>query len=425
MRKTYSTMLSGFLLLTIPAFFLGYSLNQSARANPNDKIYDQLKIFTWVLSYIEDNYVETVDSQTLIHGALKGMVKSLDPHCSFYTPEEFLKFKDDTRGEFVGIGVELEASERGPRVVSPISGSPAEKAGLKPNDIIVEVNGKDVSKLTVHEVAKLLRGKADTKVDVGVLQGDSKEPNRFQLTRELIHMVAVTGKILEPGYAYVKIRSFQEDISDDFFNIFKALKTQNESPVIGLIVDLRNNPGGLLAEAIKLSDMFIDEGVLVTTEGRNDKMLDEYVARGRKTKIHCPVVVLVNGGTASASEIFAGALQDHKRAVVVGTTTFGKGSVQTILDLDDGSGLKLTIARYYTPNHRSIQNQGIIPNIRVDNILGPTPVKEPRERDLKGRLEGTSKPETKDLAPDHLLNDVQLRIGLDVLQSFNLLTRSE
>jgi carboxyl-terminal processing protease len=371
-----------------------------ALAGPSRQSHDfqKLDVFAHVLSYIENNYVETLDEKKLVYGAIKGMVRTLDPHSAFMTPTEFADMRADTDGEFGGVGLEIDDGKEGLLVIEPIPGSPAARAGLVAGDRIVSIDGADTRGHSEGESAGKLRGRPGSSVRVGVLRKGWDKPQSFLLVREIIHVQAVDWGVLEAGVGYVRIKQFQERTEKEVLAALTELRSQAGGALDGLVVDLRGNPGGLLEQAVKVADLFLEEGVIVTTVGRGGRKLEEESARAPGTFTGFPMVVLVNGGSASASEIVAGALQDHGRAVVVGTQTFGKGSVQSVIQLADGSGLKLTVARYLTPTGRSIQEKGVTPDIRVEQ-LDPDTLRKARiaesgqrERDLEGHLPNPASP---------------------------------
>jgi len=408
-------------VVILAAFLGGYLAQSAARARGRSLTYDKLGIFTRVLTYVENNYVEKVDTKKLIYGAIKGMMSTLDPHSVFMTPAEYDQMKVDTGGEFGGVGLEVTRSDGRLVVVSPIDGTPAAKAGLQAGDIIVSIDGKAAARLDLDQAVRLMRGPPGSKLVLSILRTGFAEPRDMTLVRAHIEVNPVTGKLVD-GYAVVKIKSFQDRTDHYLRHVLRDLKKKDHGHIPGLVLDLRNNPGGLLDQAVSVADTFLSHGVIVTTRGRAARTEVQRAHRAG-TQPGYPIVVLVNGGTASASEIVAGALQDHARAVIMGTRTFGKGSVQTVIDLDDGSGLKLTIARYYTPSGRSIQELGITPDVVVDEMK-LTKVNEDftREKDLKGHLKhqgpmphgGDAETETAGG------KDLQLKMALDSLRSWQI-----
>ncbi len=384
----------------------------------SDDTYKKLDIFAQVLQYIQNSYVDRVDSQKILYGAIRGMLKTLDPHSSFMTPEEFRSMQEDTSGNFGGVGIELEMREGMLLVVSPIDDTPAKRAGIQAGDQIVKIDGAPVRKMDVMEATKRIKGVPGTKVVLTIDRDSFENPKDFVLIRQRIRINPIQSDLPLPGYGYLRIRVFTERTEQYMMQALKKLKKDNKAPLKGLVLDLRNNPGGLLNQAIRVADRFIEKGLIVETRGRS-KRLDDSSAHRRGTEPRYPMVCLVNGGSASASEIVAGALQDHKRALIMGVRTFGKGSVQTVVGLKDGSGLKLTIARYYTPNHRSIQEQGIIPDVVVprSSPVGDTEIHITRESDLDGHLhrEGHTDETRKKLDK---IADFQLRTALYYLRAW-------
>jgi len=378
--------------------------------------YKKLNIFAKVLTYVENNYVEYVDESRLVYGAVKGMMDTLDPHSTFMPPDQYRQMKVETQGEFGGVGIEVEIRNNWITVVSPLEGTPAERAGLKPGDIIESIDGKSTRGMRLHEAVRAMRGPRGTRVVVKVRRHGIKEKLRFEIVRDIIKIVSVATKMLEPRVGYVRLKRFQERTDRQ---LQLALRQMTKKvPLRGLILDLRNNPGGLLDQAVRVADLFLDSGLIVRTTGKRGRMTEEENAHSKGTFKGFPMICLVNEGSASAAEIVAGALQDHKRAVVLGTRTFGKGSVQTIIDLEDGSGLKLTIARYYTPSGRSIQEMGIDPDIVVQDKAPPAQRrkrKAKREEDLERHLkrEKQKAQQRKRLK----LKDFQLQTALDYLHA--------
>jgi len=398
------------------------------------EVYKNIEIFTEVLREIEKNYVEPEDPQELIYGAIKGMIQSLDPHSAFMTKEEHKELMMETRGSFTGIGIEITIRDSILTVVSPIEGTPAYTAGVKAGDKIVKIEEKSTKDMTMMEAVKMIRGQKGTKVNLTIIRNETQKPLEFSIARDVIPLRSVRHYLLAPDVGYARISNFQSKTNEDLSSALEALEKNRK--LRGLILDLRNNPGGLLTQAIKVSDIFLDEGVIVSTKGRNTLQDIEATAHKNKKSISYPIIILVNSGSASAAEIVAGALQDNKRALILGTRTFGKGSVQTILPLSDGSGLRLTTARYYTPLGKSIQSSGITPDIELSFIPpGQKEDKEKprflREEDLEGHMpveNGDDKQATekgkgteKDQRVRELLeNDNQVRHALQLLQTWTI-----
>jgi carboxyl-terminal processing protease len=346
-----------------------------------EETYKGLKLFSDVIELVEKTYVDPVDTRELIDKAIKGMVHSLDPHSSLLPPDAFKELQIDTQGEFTGIGISITLRNGFVTVISPIEGTPAYKAGIKAGDKIIKVDGEPASDL--REVVKRIRGPKGTEVVVTILRSEGGKPVDLKLVRDIIPMESVKSIVLRPGYGYVWITNFRDNTTEDLISALDKLESE-DVPLKGLILDLRDNPGGLLQQSISISDLFIEKGKILSIKGRLKKNTNVYKAKSRGTRRNYPIVVLINGGSASASEIVAGALKDHKRALIMGTTSFGKGSVQTVETLRDGYGLKLTIARYYTPNGHSIQAKGIEPDIIVKQ-------RQLEKEEMEGLDEGLAK----------------------------------
>jgi carboxyl-terminal processing protease len=356
----------------------------------SEDAYKELKVFSDVIELIEREYVDEVDTKELIQKAIQGMVQSLDPHSSLLPLEAYQDLQIDTKGKFTGIGIHITMQDGFVTVISPIEDTPAYKAGIKARDRIIKVDGKSAKDL--REAVTMMRGPKGTKVVVTILREGVKKPLEFELVRDVIPIQSVKSIKLEPGYGYIRLSNFTGTTTNEMEEALDKLENSG-APLKGLILDLRNNGGGLLNQSIKVSDLFIDEGKILSIKGRNKKNTKVFKASVSGMPRNYPLVVLINGGSASASEIVAGALQDHKRALILGTTSFGKGSVQTVETLRDGAGLKLTIARYYTPNDRSIQAKGIEPDIYLKlRRLDPTEIAKKdegllKEKDLENHLE--------------------------------------
>lgn len=403
-----------------------------------EETYEKLKVFTEVLSIVQSNYVDEVNSKDLLYGAVRGMLETLDPHSSFLTPENFREMQVETQGSFGGLGIEITVKDRQLTVVAPIEGTPADRAGLQAGDRIVEIDGKPTKDLTLQEAVRRLRGPKGSKVTIGVMRDGWTEPKPFEIVREVIQVRSVRSKDLGEGIGYLRVNSFQERTGKD---LEKTVEQLTKDGAKAFILDLRNNPGGLLNQAVYVSDLFLDKGQLIVyTSGRLKNQDLRFTAEHSSNFPKFPMVVLVNGGSASASEIVAGSLQDHKRAVVLGTKTFGKGSVQTVIPLTDGSGLRLTTAKYFTPSGRSIHGTGIEPDIVVEppKPQGQTAAArpQPREADLQ-RSRGTPPRERKigDEEGDanvpigrpevgDLKTDVQLQRAVEILKATRILEKT-
>ncbi|MBT3177063.1 MAG: S41 family peptidase [Desulfobacula sp.] len=406
----------------------------------DDKTYKSLKLFTDVLEELEKNYVDDVDTEKLIHNAIKGMVGNLDPHSSFMPPQAFDELQDDTKGEFSGIGIVITMKDSILTVVSPIEGTPAYNAGIQAGDMIIRIDDKSTKDMELWEAVNLMRGPRHKAVLITVIRQNEPKPIKFSLMRDMIPMESVRSVMLKPGYGYLRITNFRMSTLNDIKNHLEKLESQNKG-LKGLIMDLRDNPGGLLDQAVKISDLFLAKGNIVSIKGRKEVNTQVFKAFPSDEDRSYPVVVLINGGSASASEIVAGALQDHSRALILGTTSFGKGSVQTVHPLRDKFGIKYTIARYYTPNGRSIQAKGIEPDIEVEyEILTKKEKKDSafdrmiKEKDLKNSLkpEMTDQPEKPKkqtrkhqrlLDTEQLQHDAQVKRALDILISYGVFSK--
>ena len=395
-------------------------------------IYKNLKTFNEVLDMVQKNYVEEVDSGKLLEGAINGMMKSLDPHSTYMTAEMYKDLEVETRGSFGGIGIEITIKKDVLTVVSPIEDTPAYNAGIKAGDHIVQIDGKSTKDITIMEAVKKLRGPKDSKVTVTIMREGMAKPKDFVITRSIIKIRSVKSRIYDDHIAYIRVSSFQERTADDLKKEMKII--MGKAGVLeGIILDLRNNPGGLLNQAVAVADVFLKSGVIVTTKGRTKNMETKSAAKDDGDEPTCPIIAIVNEGTASAAEIVSGALQDNGRAVILGMQTFGKGSVQTVIPLEDGSALKLTTAKYYTPSGRSIQAEGIKPDIFVKYVR-PSEDKEMtddfiRERDLKGHIKpkkenDTSKDNGANKEQDVLMQDNQLKSALDIIKSWDLMKKN-
>jgi carboxyl-terminal processing protease len=377
--------------LLLGVFVVGFvsgDLTTSRHSAQATVAYNKLKLFGDVLSVIQNSYVEEPSTDNLIQGAIKGMVQTLDPHSSYLTPDMLKQVEVETRGAFGGLGIEIGVKDGMLTIIAPIEDTPAARAGLKAGDVIVKIENDATRDMTINDAVKRMRGEPDTKVTIWIAREEFAEPKAFTLTRAIIKIKSVKAKDMGDGIGYVKLTQFQSDTDSE---LEKALQEQikTKAGLKGLVLDLRNNPGGLLDQAVKVSDKFVESGLIVYTDGRIENQKVKYLAHKEGTYNGFPIVVLVNAGSASASEIVSGCLQDHGRAIILGTRTFGKASVQTILPLDDGSALRLTTARYYTPNGRSIQAKGIEPDIVVNDGREPADGHGlMREKDIDRHLRG-------------------------------------
>ena len=401
----------------------GSSVTTTARADNRD-IYKSLKLFNEALDLIDKNYVEEIDSKVIIEGAIKGMTRSLDPHSSFMNADMYKELQVDTKGAFGGLGIEISIQNDIITVVSPIEDTPAYKAGLKALDQIIAIEGESTKGFSLFDAVQRLRGPKGTQVTISIMREGFDKPRDFTITRDIIKIISVKHRMLENRIGYIRIASFHENTADETKKALKNLETGAHS-LKGLIIDVRNNPGGLLDQAIKVSDIFLRNGVVVSTKGRNKAADKTFKAIDDGDEPSCPIIVLINRGSASASEIVAGALRDNKKAILLGTQTFGKGSVQIVIPLDDGSALKLTTAKYYTPDGTSIQAKGITPDIIVEQVKqnNDTLAAGIGEKDLKGHLRGEDEDgQVQDDGGDVRLlqNDTQLKRAVDMLRSWEL-----
>jgi carboxyl-terminal processing protease len=364
------------------------------RAVMATEVYEELKTFSEVLDHVKKHYVEDVKTKDLVYGAVRGMLATLDPHSAFMPPDVYKEVQVETKGEFGGVGIQIGMKESRLTVIAPIDGTPAERAGVKPSDVILKVNNDTTKDMTLMDAVQKMRGPKGTKVTLTIQREGVPEPLVFVLTREIIKIESVKSKMLEGNIGYVRLTQFQDQTARDMSG---ALKKLQEQKMQSLILDLRNNPGGLLTSAIDVSEQFVGMNRLIVYIKTRDGRKDEYPSHIKDQPADYPMIILVNEGSASASEIVGGALQDWGRAVVVGVQTFGKGSVQTILPLGDGSGLRLTTAKYYTPKGRSIHGVGISPDIVVKGK--PTTTAPIRERDLDKTLRDPNKEEPLMLPP--------------------------
>ena len=454
-------------MLLIGLWVIGSGLNpvwaqvseKNSKATAVDS-YEKLKTFSEILSLLEANYVEKVDTSDLIDGAIRGMLKTLDPHTSYLPPEAFKQMKVETSGRFGGLGIEITVRKGILTVVAPIEDTPAFKAGVKAGDRIIKIEDESTLDMTLSDAVERLRGKINTEVTITIFREGMEEPLTVTLVRANIKVKSVKSKIYEGTIGYVRIRSFSKTTSRD---LDKTLNEFRAKQVKKLVLDLRNNPGGLLNQAVEVSDRFLNpENLIVYTQGRTEEQNMRFTTHDRVERVSYPMIILVNGGSASASEIVAGALQDSSRAIILGTQTFGKGSVQTIIPLSDGSALRLTTARYYTPSGRVIQENGIIPDIIVEVPVTSSKTKAEnakdedevnkekvkmrrflREKDLKKHLKGKksfgeeeAKPEAQKKSEEEikkeeilasrredLEKDIQLKEAVALLKGWSIMSK--
>ena len=352
------------LVLSSVCFLLVIILSvKDISALSNDE-YDKLRVYSDVLSIIQTNYVNEKKSSDIIYESIKGMVKNLDPYSSFMPPRAYKELQVETKGKFGGLGIEITIKDRYLTIVSPIEDTPAFRAGLKTGDKIIKIEDNATKDMDIMDAIKLMRGEPGTKINITIERKNLKKPKKFTITRDIINVKSVKAKIINNKYGYIRVSQFQENTTNDFKHELNSL-ISNEQQIIGLILDLRSNPGGLLNQAVNMTDQFLDEGLIVYTNGRIKSQNLQYYANDDSITYDFNIVILVNEGSASASEIVAGSLQDHKRAIIIGRKTFGKGTVQTIFPLVDGSGLRLTTAKYYLPSNKTIHNTGIEPDINI------------------------------------------------------------
>ncbi len=447
----FSLVLTGFLF-SLPALVWAKGVDgeeQAEEVNP----YEKLKVFSEILSLLQANYVEDIDNDELFEGAIQGMLKTLDPHTAYMPPVSYKEMKVETSGKFGGLGIEISMRDGVLTVVSPIDETPAFKAGILAGDKIIRIEDESTLDMSLTDAVERLRGERGSPVNITVFRKGETQPREFTIVRDIIKVQSVKNKIYNKEIGYVKVRSFTKTTSTD---LDKALNGFREKGVSKLILDLRNNPGGLLNQAVEVSDRFLDkDNLIVYTKGRSEDQNMRFTTHDKVKKVDYPMIIIVNGGSASASEIVAGALQDLGRAIILGTPTFGKGSVQTIIPLSDGSALRLTTARYYTPSGRVIQENGIAPDILVE-----VPVKTDkkveveketkdgeeksrfrkflREKDLKQHLKGKESQEfnstpldtTEDVADeedsgqsDDLEKDLQLREAVALLSGWDVMSQ--
>ena len=353
------------LIIPVACFLLTIILPVSEINALSHDEYDKLRVYSDVLSIIETNYVNEKKNSEIIYESIKGMVKNLDPHSSFMPPRDYKELQVETKGKFGGLGIEISIKDRYLIIISPIEDTPAFRAGLKSGDKIIKIEDNSTKDMDIMDAIKLMRGEPGTKINITIERKGLKKPKSIVIKRDIINIKSVKSKIIKNKFGYIRITQFQENTTNDFKNALNSLLL-NEHKIIGLIIDLRSNPGGLLTQAVNIVDQFLDEGLIVYTDGRIPSKNLQYHANNGSKKYNFNIVILVNEGSASASEIVAGSLQDHKRAIVIGRKTFGKGTVQTIFPLIDGSGLRLTTAKYYLPSHRTIHGTGIEPDINIE-----------------------------------------------------------
>lgn len=427
-----------FILSLFISSTLAVAQAQTDKNTPEPLPLDILKEFTDAFASIKNDYVEEIDDKTILKNAIKGMLSGLDPHSSYLDEQSFQNLREGTSGEFGGLGIEVGMEDGLIKVISPIDDTPAQRAGIQPGDLIFRIDGKSVKDMELDEAVKLMRGKPGTKIELSILREGNNTPLKISVERAIIKVKSVKSRLLEDGFGYIRISSFQSRTAGQLKKALKKLLKKNHNKALkGLVLDLRNNPGGVLNGSVDVADVFLNDGLIVYTQGRiKDSELRFSAVHGDALN-GAPMVVLVNGGSASASEIVAGALQDHRRAIIMGSNTFGKGSVQTIKPLTQKTAIKLTTARYYTPSGRSIQAEGIIPDITLANVSLEAKKNihfgQIKEADLKGHLEHADKKhknnekskdnkdtEAKDLK-DEQKTDYALHEALNLLKGIDIL----
>ncbi len=435
-RRGRSSLLVAILMVVLVVGILtGRALE--SRGLPQSEAYEELKIFTEVLTQVQRNYVEDTKPADLVSGAIRGMLATLDPHSGYLPPHMYNEVQVDTRGEFGGLGIQIGVKDNQLTVIAPIEGTPADRAGIKAGDRIIAVDGESTKEMTLVDAVSKMRGPKGSKVVLTISREGVQAPLEFTVTRDLIRIQSVRSKLMEGDIGYLRVTQFQEGTAKDVAKALKDLQGDKSKPLNGLILDLRNNPGGLLTSAVAVTEQFLETSRLIVFIKGRDGRREEYNASGGNPWVKVPMIILVNAGSASGSEIVAGALQDWNRAVVLGTQTFGKGSVQTIIPLSDGSGLRLTTAKYYTPKGRSIQNSGIEPNIVV-KAAGEREAMI-REKDLERHLKGEGSAEGRSgtpgappiqppgggekppaESPKGEEQDIQLQKAIDLLKSWDV-----
>ncbi len=391
--KQTALLFAGLILGVLLAIGHGVlAQKQETTTTTNTLPLEELRLFTDVFTKIKRDYVEEVDDKTLLEHAIRGMLSGLDPHSTYLDQESYKELQVGTTGEFGGLGIEVGMEDGFVKVIAPIDDTPAAHAGVKAGDLIIRLDDKPVKGMSLNDAVKIMRGKPGTDIILTIVREGEEKPLKITITRDVIKVQSVKSKMLDEGFGYVRITQFQSRSGENLVAAVKKLAKDNKKPLNGIVLDLRNNPGGVLNAAVAVSDAFLTDGLIVYTEGRIEDSKLQFKATAKDILEGAPIVVLVNGGSASASEIVAGALQDHKRAVIMGTPTFGKGSVQTILPLPNNTAaLKLTTARYYTPSGRSIQAEGIVPDIMLERVK-VAEAEQPavgfvKESDLTGHLE--------------------------------------
>ena len=415
------------LALTLPAFAEIpdiQALDTPSKAVDYELPLDELRSFAEVYERIKQAYVHEVSDKQLLENAIRGMLSGLDPHSDYLKPEAFQQLRESTQGEFGGLGIEIGVEDGYIKVISPIDATPASKAGIQPLDLIIRINDTSTRDLSLDQAIEKMRGEPGTQVRLTILRPAAGQPFEVELTRDLIQTVSVRHELLEEGYGYIRISQFQSRTGQEVAQALEKLEEANQNALKGLILDLRNNPGGVLKAAADVSELFLDGGLIVYTQGRLPDTEMRFEAQPGDHLKGVPLIVLINSGSASASEIVAGALQDHRRALIMGTASFGKGSVQTVLPLYNDRALKMTTALYYTPQGRSIQADGIHPDIEVINakITPVEEVKRPREADLQGHITGQGATENQ-ASSSRAPTDYPVNEALNLLKGLTIFPR--
>ncbi len=428
--QNYLLLITGLMLGVLIS--IGHGVFAEREASRATLPVEELRTFSDVFGRIKNDYVESVEDRDLLENAIRGMLTGLDPHSSYLDAEQFKELQVGTTGQFGGLGIEVGMEDGFVKVIAPIDDTPAQRAGVEAGDLVIRLDDTPVKGMTLSDAVKVMRGKPGTDIKLTIVREGMDKPLQITITRDIIKVKSVKYRMLEPEYGYLRISQFQSKTANNLVKAMDALKKENDGPLKGLILDLRNNPGGVLNGAVAVSDAFLEKGLIVYTEGRLPDSSLRFNATPDDVSDGAPIVVLVNQGSASASEIVAGALQDHKRALIIGAQTFGKGSVQTILPLSGGTALKLTTARYYTPSGRSIQAEGITPDIELESLKIASIEKniEPlSEADLTGHLENGNKKKSgkdtekqdKDDAVSLIRDDYQLYEALNMLKGMAIL----
>ncbi len=426
----FSVFITGAAILTLSTHGLAVDENQKQR----ELVYKKLELFSNILTILEEHYVEEINVETLLEGAIEGMLLSLDPHSSYLSPDDLKELQNETMGSYTGIGIELTVKDNKLQVISPIENTPAYNAGIQAHDIIVKIDDTWTKDITPMEATKMMRGAKGTSVKLTITREGDNTYKEFVLTRDIIPVQSVRAMMIEPGIVYSRITNFQLNTATDYIAALAEL--EDKYPINAILLDLRNNPGGLLEQAVSVSDLFLDSGLIVYTRGRTEDQNMVFEAKESTTRFKVPLLILVNEGTASASEIVSGAIQDHKRGLILGTQTFGKGSVQTIIPLRDGTGMRLTTSRYFTPSGKSIQALGITPDIEVSQIPVSVPKQDItnqhiREVDLRNHIENGDGNEEqtddshKDAFSKKLETDTQLKMAVSILKGMYLISKAD